>query len=117
MPSAEAYDATLRGRALRQQATEASLHNAKEYFERAIGLDPDYAPAHAGLADVYHVLGGPGWEFQRPREVLLRAMSEATRAIDLDPRFPMATLSVGCAGCGSRATSTAPRTICGAPSS
>jgi TolB-like protein/DNA-binding winged helix-turn-helix (wHTH) protein/Tfp pilus assembly protein PilF len=88
MPSADAYDATLRGRALRQQATEASLARAREYFERAIGLDPAYAPAHAGLADVYHVLGGPGWEFERPREVLMRAMSEASRAIELDPRLP-----------------------------
>jgi TolB-like protein/DNA-binding winged helix-turn-helix (wHTH) protein/tetratricopeptide (TPR) repeat protein len=88
MPSADAYDATLRGRALRQQATEASLARAREYFERALGLDPAYAPAHAGLADVYHVLGGPGWEFERPRDVLMRAMSEASRAIELDARLP-----------------------------
>jgi TolB-like protein/DNA-binding winged helix-turn-helix (wHTH) protein/Flp pilus assembly protein TadD len=88
MPSPEAYDATLRGRALRQQATEASLARARDYFEQAIALDPTYAPAHAGLADVYHVLGGPGWELERPRDALQRAMDAASRAIALDPRLP-----------------------------
>lgn len=88
MPSAEAYDATLRGRALRLQATESSLSRAQEYFEQAIALDPTYAPAHAGLADVYHMLGGPGWEIERPRELLLKAQTAARRAIDLDPRQP-----------------------------
>ena len=88
MPSPEAYDATLRGMALRQQATEASLQRAREYFEQAIASDPTHAPAHAGLADVYLVLAGPGWEFDRPRDLLPKALAEATRAIDLDPRLP-----------------------------
>lgn len=88
MPSAEAYDATLRGRALRLQATEVSLRRAQEYFEQAIALDPTYAPAHAGLADVFHLLGGPGWEIERPRELLVKAQESARRAIDLDARQP-----------------------------
>lgn len=88
MPSPEAYDATLRGWSLRQQATEASLGRAREYFERAIALDPTYAPAHAGLADVYVVLAGPGWEFDRPRTLLPKANDAAQHAIDLDPRLP-----------------------------
>ena len=88
MPSAEAYDATLRGVALRQQGTEASLVRAREYFEHAIQLDPTYAPAQAGLADVYLVLASPGWEFDRPRDLLPKALAAAGRAIELDPRLP-----------------------------
>jgi TolB-like protein/DNA-binding winged helix-turn-helix (wHTH) protein/tetratricopeptide (TPR) repeat protein len=88
MTSPDAYDATLRGWSLRQQATEASLARAREYFERAIALDPTYAPAHAGLADVYVVLAGPGWEFDRPRDLLPKARDAAQHAIDLDPRLP-----------------------------
>lgn len=88
MPSPEAYDASLRGRALRLQGTETSLRRAAEYFERAIELDPSYAPAHAGLADVFHLLGGPGWEMDRPRELLLKAQASARRSIELDPRLP-----------------------------
>jgi TolB-like protein/DNA-binding winged helix-turn-helix (wHTH) protein/Flp pilus assembly protein TadD len=88
MPSAEAYDATLRGRALRNTATEASLARAREYFEQAVALDPTYAPAHAGLADVYVVLAGPGWEFDRARNLVPRALESARRAIELDPKLP-----------------------------
>jgi tetratricopeptide (TPR) repeat protein len=87
MPSPEAYDATLRGRALRQQGTEASLGRAQEYFEQAIRLDPAYAPAYAGLADVFHLLGGPGLEIERPRELLVKAQAAARRALELDPRL------------------------------
>ena len=88
MPSPAAYDATLRGKALRQQATEASLARAQEYFAEAIALDPAYAVAHAGLADVLLVLGSPGWEFDRPRDLLAKALESARRAIELDPRLP-----------------------------
>jgi TolB-like protein/DNA-binding winged helix-turn-helix (wHTH) protein/Flp pilus assembly protein TadD len=87
MPSAAAYEAYLRGRFLRQQATQASLRRAQEYFEEAIAHDPGYAAAYAGVADVYHVLGGPGWEFSAPRELLPRAIEGAQRAIDLDPQL------------------------------
>jgi TolB-like protein/DNA-binding winged helix-turn-helix (wHTH) protein/Flp pilus assembly protein TadD len=88
MPSAEAYDATLRGKALRNTATEASLARARAYFEQAVALDPTYAPAHAGLADVYVVLAGPGWEFDRARILVPRALESARRAIELDPKLP-----------------------------
>jgi TolB-like protein/DNA-binding winged helix-turn-helix (wHTH) protein/Tfp pilus assembly protein PilF len=88
LPSAAAYEAVLRGRFLRLQVTEASLERAREYFEQAIALDSNLAPAYAGLADVYHVLGAPGWEFDRPSVLLVRARDAAERAIALDPGLP-----------------------------
>jgi TolB-like protein/DNA-binding winged helix-turn-helix (wHTH) protein/Tfp pilus assembly protein PilF len=88
LPSAAAYEAVLRGRYLRLQVTEASLARAREYFEQAIALDATLATAYAGLADVYHVLGAPGWEFDRPSILLARARDAADRAIALDPTLP-----------------------------
>jgi TolB-like protein/DNA-binding winged helix-turn-helix (wHTH) protein/Tfp pilus assembly protein PilF len=88
LPSAAAYEAVLRGRFLRLQVTETSLERAREYFEQAIALDSNLAPAYAGLADVYHVLGAPGWEFDRPSVLLVRARDAAERAIALDPALP-----------------------------
>jgi tetratricopeptide (TPR) repeat protein len=34
------------------------------------------------------VLGGPGWEFERPRDLLQQARASAERAIELDARLP-----------------------------
>jgi TolB-like protein/DNA-binding winged helix-turn-helix (wHTH) protein/Tfp pilus assembly protein PilF len=80
-----AYEFTLRGRFFREQATEESTRKAIEYFERAIALDPNYAPAHAGEADAYRLLGAPGWEVEAPGPLLKQARTSAERALALDP--------------------------------
>src|SRR5258706_4382455 len=48
--SIETYEYFLRGRQLFHQL---ALKEAKILFEKAIELDPEYAPAYAGLADAY----------------------------------------------------------------
>jgi TolB-like protein len=63
--NAEAYEAYLKGRYFMQKRDESALR-AKDYFERAIQLDPGYAPAYAGLSDFY-VLTLP------PKEALPKA--------------------------------------------
>jgi tetratricopeptide (TPR) repeat protein len=88
MPSPAAYESYLRGRYLRQEATHQSLSRAITHYEQAIAQDPAYAAAYAGIADVYHVLGGPGWEFGPPRDLLPNARQAAQRAIDLDSELP-----------------------------
>src|SRR5499427_9322105 len=45
----EAYDLVLRGRALLSRVTRSSNAQARALFERAIALDPKYAPAYVGL--------------------------------------------------------------------
>ncbi len=50
----DAHDAYLRGI---QYFSQGSLDKGKEFFERAIQLDPDYAPAYAGLASYYYLFG------------------------------------------------------------
>jgi serine/threonine-protein kinase len=99
-PDAEAYDLYLRGRhALYQRGrfawhsrTEEGLRAAARYFEEAVAQSPDYARAHAGLADAWAVLGF--YDYAPPRDAFPRAERAATRAIALDPRLaaPHATL-------------------------
>src|SRR5205085_4586618 len=50
--SLEAYELVLRGRALIVRQTRAANAEARSPFERAIELDPKYAPAYVGLANV-----------------------------------------------------------------
>ena len=47
----EAYQAYLKGRHLMRLATPDNRKKGAAYFEKAIELDPSYAPAYAGLAD------------------------------------------------------------------
>jgi TolB-like protein/Tfp pilus assembly protein PilF len=50
----EAYEAYLLGRAyFNKVPAGTSWRRAKEYFEKAIAKDPDFAPAYAGLAQLY----------------------------------------------------------------
>jgi TolB-like protein/DNA-binding winged helix-turn-helix (wHTH) protein/Tfp pilus assembly protein PilF len=86
-PSASAYDLYLRGRFLRDQATEEGARKAIEYFTRAISLAPKYAQAYVGLADAYWLLGAPGWEVEQPATLLQKAQSSAERALELDPQL------------------------------
>ena len=53
-------------------------------FERAIAEDPQFARAHAGLADVYELLGHYG--VLAPVEVWTKAPSSAGLAVLLDDR-------------------------------
>ncbi|MDE3013283.1 MAG: tetratricopeptide repeat protein [Gemmatimonadota bacterium] len=46
----EAQDAYMRGRYEYEQGTEESLRMATEYFESALEIEPDFAPAMAGIA-------------------------------------------------------------------
>jgi TolB-like protein/Tfp pilus assembly protein PilF len=86
-PKFAAYELVLKARFLRQQATEEGAWRCVATFEDAIRIDPDYAPAHAGLADCYRLLGAPGWEAGPPKELFDRARRAAERALALDPNL------------------------------
>ncbi len=49
----EAYEHFLRGRQLLHNQTSTSFGHAEREFQRAIEIDPGYAPAFSGLAQVY----------------------------------------------------------------
>jgi hypothetical protein len=50
-----AYEAYARGRHFWNKRTADGFHKATAYFNEAIGRDPGYALAHAGLADTYNL--------------------------------------------------------------
>ena len=51
----EAHEAALRGRYFLEQRTAQAIGTAREYFDRAIALEPNYPLAYVGLADA-HIL-------------------------------------------------------------
>ena len=53
----QAYQLYLRGSEAAHQRSATSLRRAIDFFRRALERDPDYARAHAGLAEAYIGLG------------------------------------------------------------
>ncbi len=78
----EAYHLYLRGRHCVFRMTEESLTKGREYLEQAVALDPNYARAHAGMADYFRL--GAFWGFMDPKEALPKSKSAAMRALGLD---------------------------------
>ncbi|MEJ2679075.1 MAG: hypothetical protein P8174_08380, partial [Gemmatimonadota bacterium] len=71
-----------------KKRSEKSLRTAAELYQQAIILQPDFARAYAGLAQVYAVF--PGFTGAQPREWYLKARTAAESALDLDPDLPEA---------------------------
>lgn len=82
----EAYELYLQGRHLWNQRSKESVNKSLEYFRKAIELDPNFAAAHAGLAQSYATLGGNTMvKALASEEVREPAMAAARRAVELDP--------------------------------
>lgn len=90
----EAYELYLKGRFHMNRLTDDGFLKGRDYFQQAIDRDPQYALAHAALADAYVVLGG--WNVFTPKEVFPKAREAAIRAIQLDPNLaePHASLAM-----------------------
>lgn len=89
----EAYDLYLLGR---HHLRHARVVRAREFFERAILRDAEYALAYAGLAE--SVLGfrdtpGSFWQAQEDDDRLDVAESAIATALDLDPRLAEAYMA------------------------
>ncbi len=91
--SPEAYQEYLRGRYHWNNFSADSLRRARDHFERAVGLDPTYAPAYAGLGDAFGAMAYYG--FIPPAEGFPRAAAAARRAIELDPDVADAHVTLG----------------------
>ena len=88
--NAQAYELYLRGRHLFHQFRRKSFERAREMFSRAIALDPQFAMAHAGLADCCSYL----YLYWDPSVDNLRlADSASRRAIVLNPQLAEAQAS------------------------
>ena len=65
-----------------QRYNQENLAKAKESFEQALGHDPGYAPAHAGLAVFYYGLGATGIKRMIDMAPLAKSAAEKALAID-----------------------------------
>ena len=78
-PDTEAYEFYLRGRFY---LNKRFLFQSLEQFKKAVEIDPDFAKAHAGLADAYVILGF--YNYLPAKEVMPKAKDAANAAIGLD---------------------------------
>ena len=80
-----AYEFYLRGRQIQALKSSENWNNAPQMFRRAIEFDPEYAQAHAGLADSLAQL--LIWRVLKPEDVLDEALAAAKRALELAPEL------------------------------
>jgi TolB-like protein/DNA-binding winged helix-turn-helix (wHTH) protein len=81
----EAYLAYLQGRTLLGRFTVAESEAAVPYFERAIALDPTFAPAYASLYDARMQAADQRREDLRPARQRYRPLID--RSLELDPKL------------------------------
>ena len=91
--SREAYQAFLRALYFWNKWTPASSWRALEYCRLAIEKDPDYAPAHAVMADCYTSLAVFG--VLPAKEAFPKAKAAAAKAVEVGPTLSDAHLAVG----------------------
>ncbi len=92
--NAEAYRAYLRGRTVFERRSEGSFQQALDEFQKAVSLDPAYASAYSGLADVFTRRGNAlsGGESLKAYSIAKRY---AEMALELDPDSAEAHTSLG----------------------
>ena len=85
-----AYEAYLKGRYHYNKETANDWQKARQCFEQAAQIDPNYAPAYAGLADYY-------WSTDElPPDVGIRkAKQYALKALGIDSTLAVAHTSLG----------------------
>jgi adenylate cyclase len=92
--SIEAYECWLRARELLARGSRQQVEQAKGLHGRAIGIDPNFAAAHAGLALVGILDYVNGWA-EDPAQALDDAERWARRAIELDAQEPVGYMALG----------------------
>jgi TolB-like protein/Tfp pilus assembly protein PilF len=91
--NSEAYQLYLKGRFYWNQRTRENLLRSIDSFRQAIGLDPNYALAYAGLANAYEVASG--YSALESKEAEPLAEAAAKRALELAPDLGAAHAAMG----------------------
>ena len=80
--SAEAYQLYLQGRYYWRKFSDEALIKSGDYFQKAIGKDPNYALAYAGLADSYSAMAFNGQ--MPPKAAWQKSEEAAVKALAID---------------------------------
>jgi len=89
----EAYNSYLMGRFHWNKRTPEAQQKSVEYFEKAITIDPGYALAYAGLADV--ILISTFYSWNSPIENYTEAKRLALKALEIDNELAEAYTVLG----------------------
>src|SRR6266536_441214 len=90
----EAHELYLKGRYFWNRRTAENLAKAADYFQQAIGKDPQYALAYSGLADCHVLLPAYPGLGNTPRDELPKALEAARKAVELDDTLAEAHTSL-----------------------
>jgi serine/threonine-protein kinase len=89
--SPEAYQLYLKGRYHWNKRTAADVRKSVAYFQQAIGKDPSYALAYAGLADAYILIPSysgdslkEAYPIDSPDDAYPKARAAAMKALEID---------------------------------
>lgn len=79
-----AYENYLKARYHMHQMLASAINKSVECFEAAVREEPNYAPAHAGLASGYGLLAMAPIDLLPPRQAMPKAEAAARKALELD---------------------------------
>jgi len=89
----DAYDSWMRGRKYSNRLTKEENAQARQMYEKAIALDPQYALAYASLGFTYYLEWV--WQWTEDPQSLEQASTLAQKALALDGSLPMAHVLLG----------------------
>ena len=95
-PNLAAHEAYLKARHLFGRFNPESIIQTRAFLEKAISLDPQYALAHCGLADLYLFLGIGNLPAHETMPII---REEAQKALSIDPLLPEAYALLGTVAC------------------
>ncbi len=83
------------GRHFWRKRDKENLQKAIAAFQTAVDLDPEFAKAHAGLANSFVLLNSVAYGSIPPKDAFARARNAARQAIELDPMNAEAHTALG----------------------
>jgi TolB-like protein len=89
----EAYDHYLMGLFYWDKLSQESLDKALEYFNRAIAIDPGWAPPYAGIAQVWVGMAQMGHASPEISGPII--MENLSKALELDPEYAASHYTFG----------------------
>jgi len=90
--NAEAYQLYLKGRYHYAKRTKEDMLKGVAYFRQAIELDPNFALAHAMIAQSFASM--PVYPFLSPKEANPQVKAAVARALELDPNLAAAHVTL-----------------------